>query len=52
MKKILIVTFLSLLALNANAQKKKSTKTTKPKNEILANDYAELLTYCTEKEVL
>lgn len=36
MKKILIVTFISLLALNANAQKKKTTKTTKPKNEILA----------------
>lgn len=36
MKKNLIVTFISLLALNTNAQKKKTTKTTKPKNEILA----------------
>lgn len=55
MKKIFLVAFISLLALNVNAQKKKTSKTAKPKNEILAkidNLSAEIVTVGKEKKMI
>lgn len=55
MKKLFFITLLSLCALTSNAQKKRSTKSAKPKNEILAkldDVSAEIITINKERNLV